>query len=120
MKPWGRTLIRLDLLTAIPEDYYRWIEGRSGLENICGIIVHNGTIDSDYRGIVCVVLFNLLNKYLVEAGNRISQLIITCCFRTKFVEVNKFMEEKTDRGEKFFGSSDVQYFLGISIMSCEQ
>ena len=61
VKPWGRTLIKLDLLIAIPEDYYRWIEGRSGLENIRGIIVHNGTIDSDYRGIVCVVLFNLLN-----------------------------------------------------------
>ena len=77
LKPWGRALIKLDLGIAIPGGYYGWIVGRSGFANTRGIIVHNGTIDSDYRGVVCVVLFNLSNeKDLVEVGNRIAQLII--------------------------------------------
>ena len=62
LKPGGRTLIKLDLNIAIPKSYYRRILGRSGLANTGGIIVHDGTIDSDYRGIVCVVLFNLSDE----------------------------------------------------------
>ena len=75
---------------------------------MCGIIVHDGTIESDYRGVVCVVFFNLFNEeYTVEAGNRIAQLIIEHCFTPKFVEVSKFMDKKIERGEKSFGSSGV-------------
>ena len=62
LKLWSRELIRLDLFIAIPERYYGRIVGRSGLANTHGISVHNGTIDMDYRGIVCVVLFNLFNE----------------------------------------------------------
>ena len=62
---------------SIPEGYYGRIVGWSGITNICGIIVHDGTTDSDYQGVVYVVLFNLSNKeYMVEAGNCIAQLII--------------------------------------------
>ena len=67
----------------------------------CGIVVHDGTIDSDYRGVVCVALFNLSHEeHMVEASNRIAQLIIERCFTPKFVEIIKFMDEKTERGEK--------------------
>ena len=84
LKPFIRALVRLDLLVAIPKDYYWWIVRRSGIANTRGIIVHNGTIDLDYRGIVCVVLFDLYDEeYLVEAGNRIAQLIIEQCFTSK-------------------------------------
>ena len=48
VKPWGRALIRLDLLVAIPEGYYERIVERSVLANMHGIIVHDGVIDSDY------------------------------------------------------------------------
>lgn len=42
-----------------------------------GIVVHGGTIDSDYHGDVCMVLFNLSDKeYVVRMGNHITQLII--------------------------------------------
>ena len=75
---------------------------------MCGIIVHDGTIDSDYRGVVCVVLFSLSNKeYTLEAGNCIAQLIIEWCFTPKFVKVSKCMDKKTEQGEKGFGSSVV-------------
>ena len=96
------------MLIAIPEGCYGRIVGRSGLANTHGITVHNGTTASDYRGIVCVVLFNLSNeKYVVETGNRIGQLIIERCYTPKFVEVNEFNEEKTERGQKGYGSSGV-------------
>ena len=68
-KLWNRELIRFDLFIAIPEGYYGRIVGRSGLANVHGITVYNGTIDSDSQGIVCVVLFNLSNEgYVVETS----------------------------------------------------
>ena len=67
LEPWGRTLIRLNLNIAIPDGYYWRIVARQGLANMSGIIVHNGTIDSDYQGIVCMVLFSVSEEgYLVE------------------------------------------------------
>ena len=48
LKSWNRELIRLDLLMAIPKGYYGRIVGGSGLANIHGITVYNGTVDSDY------------------------------------------------------------------------
>lgn len=48
LKPQSRELIRLDFNIAIPEEYYGTIVGHSGLANIYGITVHNGTIDSNY------------------------------------------------------------------------
>ena len=62
LKPWRRELIRLDLFMAIAEGYYGKIVGRSGLANSHGIMVHNGTIDLDYQGKVCMVLFYLSNE----------------------------------------------------------
>ena len=107
-KPWCRELISLDLFMAIPKGCYGRIFARSGLENAHGIVVHNEAIDLDYRGKVCVVLFNLSNEdYVVEAGNRIAQLITEHCFMPKFLEVNEFTEEKTERGQKSFGLSGV-------------
>ena len=106
MKPWSRKFIRLGLFIAILEGYYGRIVGRSGLANVHDITVHNGTIDLDYRGIVCVVLFNLSNEeYVVEKGNRIVQLITERCYTSTFAEVNEFSEEKTEKGQKGFGSS---------------
>ena len=84
VKLWARVLIRLDLLNAISEGYYRQIVGCSDLENMRGIIVHDGTIDSDYQRTICVIFFNLSNEeYLVEAGNHITQLIIEHLWRRK-------------------------------------
>ena len=64
LKPWGRALIKLDLSMAIPEGYYGLILGRSGLANMCSIIVHHGTTDSDNRGVVYLVFFNLSDKII--------------------------------------------------------
>ena len=114
LKPRGRALIKLDLSMAIPEGYCGRIVEHSGLENMCGIIVHDGTIDSDYRGVVCVILFNLSDEeYLVELGNCIAQLINERCFTPKFVKVSKFMEQIMERGGKVLVPQ-------VFDMSCEQ
>ena len=108
LKPWSGESITLDLFMAIPEEHYGRIVGRSGLANVHGITVYNGTTDLDYRGKVCVVLFNLSNEeYVMETGNHVAQLIIERCFTPMFVEVSEFTEEKTKREQKGFGSSGV-------------
>ena len=86
------------------------------MANMYGIIVHDGTIDSHDRGVVCVVLFSLSDKeYLVEVGNSIAQLIIERWFMPMFVEVSKFMDKKTERR----GGGEV-LALRVFDMSCEQ
>ena len=87
LEPSGRALVRVDLNLAIPEGYYGSIVGRSGLANKQGIVAFPGTIDSDYRGVLCVILFNLSgDTYLVERGNRIAQIIIQKSCTVHFVE----------------------------------
>lgn len=106
LKPWGRELIRLDMAMTISKGCYGQIVGRSRLTKL-GIVVHGGTIDSDDRGGVCVVLFNLSNEECtVKIDNRIAQLIIERYTVPKFVLVNEFTKGETERGEKGFDSSE--------------
>ena len=87
IRPSGRALVRVDLQFAIPEGNYGSIVARSSLANKLGIVAFPGTIDSDYRGVVCVILFNLSSDtYRVEIGNRIAQMIIKKCCDVHFVE----------------------------------
>ena len=89
---------------AIPTGFYGKIVGWSGLANKQGIVAFNGTVDVDYRGTVCVVLFNLsYNEYVVEMGNQIAQLIIEKYYGVKFVEYNELPD--TQRSVGGLGSS---------------
>lgn len=57
---------------SFPAGYYGIVVDYSGLALELGICIHNGTIDSDYRGVVCMILFNFSNEeYIVKKGNRI-------------------------------------------------
>ena len=106
LKPNRRELIRTNLQIAIPEGYYGRVSGCSILALKLGICVHNGTIDLDYWGVVCVILFNFSNvEYIVEKGHHVAQLIFEGYFATKFVEVNGFTEQKTERGTSGIGST---------------
>ena len=81
-----RGLMRVDLQMAIPEGYYGIIAGRSGLADSRGVVTFPGTIDSDYRGIVCVILFNFgKDCYKVKIGSRIAQKIISKCDDVTFL-----------------------------------
>ena len=91
-----------------PAGHYGIVADHSDLALELGICVHNGRIDSDYRGVVCVILFKFSNEeYIVIKGNRIAQLIIRRSYTPKFVECTDYefaKKEKTERGSSSFGS----------------
>ena len=90
LKAKERVLIKVELSFAISPGYCGRIIERSVLANVHGIVAFNGTVDADYRGTVCVLLFNLSdNKYKVEIGNQIAQLVIEKCYDVSFVEYNE-------------------------------
>lgn len=104
IKPLDRKLIPTGLHIALPEGYEAQIRPRSGLAIKHGITCLNtpGTIDSDYRGDVGVILVNLSNEdYVVQPGERIAQMIINKYERVEF-EVVETLDE-TERGEGGFG-----------------
>ena len=92
----------------IPKGYEGQIRPRSGLAIKHGITVLNtpGTIDSDYRGIVKVILINLGEEdFNIQRGDRIAQLVIQKIFFPNFKIVKTL--DKTKRGESGFGHSGV-------------
>ena len=102
--PRGRELIKTDFRFEIPKGYYGRVVGRSGLANFKGILAFNETIDSEYTGNVCVVLFNLKSfNYVVEIGNRIGQFWVEKRNNIKFVEYNSLPD--SDWSSNGFGST---------------
>jgi dUTP pyrophosphatase len=94
------------LKLAIPEGFEAQVRPRSGLAAKHGVTVLNapGTIDSDYRGEVCVLLVNHGKAPLsIEKGMRIAQLVFSRVQIVDFVNVSSLSE--TDRGQGGFGST---------------
>lgn len=101
-------LIPTGLFFEIPEGYEIQVRPRSGLAAKNGVTVLNtpGTIDSDYRGEVKVILINLgLSDFTVNNGDRIAQIVVAPVTQGDFQKVEKLSE--TDRGEGGFGSTGV-------------
>ncbi|HZK00413.1 MAG TPA: dUTP diphosphatase [Tissierellaceae bacterium] len=104
LKPLGRALIPTGLFISIPEGYEGQIRGRSGLALKNGITLANGigTIDSDYRGEIKVILINLGEEpFVVNNGDRIAQFVLSKYQVIEFEEVDSL--EETIRGEGGFG-----------------
>ncbi|NLY67373.1 MAG: dUTP diphosphatase [Tissierellia bacterium] len=104
LKPLDRVLIPTGLYISVPEGYEAQIRARSGMALKHGITLANGigTIDSDYRGEVGVILVNLSNEeYVINKGDRIAQLVIAKYEKIEFEEVD-FLDE-TERGSGGFG-----------------
>ena len=109
LKPGKIKLISTGFKIMIPKGYEGQIRPRSGLALKYGITVLNtpGTIDSDYRGIVKVILINLGEKdFNIQRGDRIAQLVIQKTFSPNFKLVETL--DKTKRGEGGFGHSGVR------------
>ena len=99
-------LIPTGISIAIPEDVEIQIRPRSGLAAKKGISVLNtpGTIDSDYRGEIKIILINLSKKpFIVKSGDRIAQMILCPVAKIKLKEVKNL--PKTSRGKAGFGST---------------
>ncbi len=106
LKPLGRALISTGLKIAIPRGHEGQVRPRSGLSWNQGITVLNapGTIDSDYRGEVKVMLINLSNfDYEIKEGERIAQLVIAKYEKVDIKGVDSL--DTTIRGEGGFGST---------------
>ena len=104
LPPLGRALIPTGLFMAIPAGYEAQVRPRSGLALKKGITLLNtpGTIDSDYRGELGVILVNLSNEpFTVNDGERIAQLVVA---RHEVVEwASVEVLDETERGEGGFG-----------------
>ena len=88
----------------IPPGFSGCTIGRSGLELKYRITVHNAVIDSDYRGVVYVILINNSNRsHQVLSGERIARVVITKAKEVKFLEVSELTKKK--RNVSGFGST---------------
>ena len=106
LAPGARHAVATGFAIAIPEGYEVQVRPRSGLALKHGITCLNtpGTIDSDYRGEVKVILANLGSEpFEVRRGERIAQLVPAPVLRAAFVEVDEL--GSTERGSGGFGST---------------
>lgn len=104
--PLGRAGVPTGWALEIAEGYEGQVRPRSGLASKHGVTVVNapGTIDSDYRGEVVVLLVNLgAEPYTVAPGDRVAQLVIAPVTQAAVVEVDQLSE--TERGAGGFGHS---------------
>lgn len=106
LKPMEREIIPTGLFLEIPEGYEVQIRPRSGLASKHGITCLNtpGTVDSDYRGEIKVILINLSQEeYHIINGDRIAQMVVCKVERAQLQPVLQL--DTTTRGEKGFGHS---------------
>lgn len=102
--PGARALIPIDISISIPIGTYAHILPRSGLAVKHGIHVGAGVVDSDYRGNIQVLLFNLGSEvFEVRPGDRIAQMVIKPHLILPMQEVDKL--DSTERNQGGFGSS---------------
>jgi dUTP pyrophosphatase len=104
LAPGDRHAVATGFAVAIPEGYEMQVRSRSGLAVRHGITCLTGTVDSDYRGEVKVVLANLGDQpFEVARGERIAQLVPAPVVRAGFTETDRL--DDTDRGGGGFGST---------------
>lgn len=109
LRPLERRIIPTGLYIALPPGYEAQVRPRSGLAFKYGVTVLNspGTIDSDYRGELGVLLVNLSNEdFTIQAGERIAQMVIARHEQGEFVEVEEL--DDTERGAGGYGHTGVK------------
>ena len=106
LKPNSSCLVPTGIAVAFSSDFEIQIRPRSGLaaKNSISVLNTPGTIDSDYRGEIKVILFNHgKNDFLINNKDRIAQMILTPVIKMEFEETDNLPE--TVRGEGGFGST---------------
>ena len=106
LAPGGRHAVATGLALAIPEGFEVQVRPRSGLALKHGISLPNtpGTIDSDYRGELKIILINLSDEpFAIHRGDRIAQLVLAPVVLARWDEVAEL--DDTTRGEGGFGST---------------
>lgn len=108
IKPGEIKLVSTGLSVSIPHGYEAQIRPRSGLALKHGLTLLNtpGTIDSDYRGIISLIVINLSKEtYVVKRGARMAQMVINEVIRAEIQEVEEL--EETKRSSGGFGHTGV-------------
>ena len=108
IEPGARELVPTGLTMELPQGYEAQVRPRSGLALKSGVTVLNspGTIDSDYRGEIGVILINLgAEPFEITRGARIAQMVIAPVIQAQLIEVSEISE--TSRGANGFGSTGV-------------
>lgn len=108
--PGKHAIIRTGIKVQLPNGYEMQIRSRSGLAAKNGIMVLNspGTIDCDYQGEICVILYNAgSDVFYVEPGSRIAQAVINKLPDVQLFETTTMdlFNEETERGQNGFGST---------------
>jgi dUTP pyrophosphatase len=109
LKPLARAMVPTGLFIELPVGYEAQVRPRSGLAAKFGVTVLNtpGTIDSDYRGEIKVILVNLsADDFVICDGERIAQMIISKHEQAEWVEVEEL--QMTARGAGGFGHTGVK------------
>ncbi len=102
-------LVPTNLMVEIPFGYEIQIRPRSGLaaKNGIGILNSPGTIDSDYRGEIKIILFNFgENDFIIKRGDRIAQMVISKVYKAELIEASKL--ENSNRGSGGFGHTGLK------------
>lgn len=109
LRPLERRIVPTGLYIALPECYEAQVRPRSGLALKHGITVLNspGTIDSDYRGEIGVLLINLSDTpFVINAGERIAQMVVARHEQAELIEVEEL--DDTERGAGGYGHTGVE------------
>lgn len=109
LRPLERRIVSTGLYIALPEGYEAQVRPRSGLALKHGITVLNspGTIDSDYRGEIGVLLINLSDTpFVINAGERIAQMVVARHEQAELIEVEEL--DDTERGAGGYGHTGVE------------
>lgn len=104
LAPLERAMVPTGIAISLPEGFEAQIRPRSGLADRLGITLLNtpGTIDSDYRGEIRVILINLGTETVtIRPGDRIAQMVVARVARIAWEEVSEL--DDTDRGSGGFG-----------------
>ena len=108
IEPGARAAVPTGLVLEIPQGYEGQVRPRSGLAIKAGLTIVNapGTIDSDYRGELKVLLVNLGSEAVsIGRGDRIAQLLVAPVTRASFIETEDLTS--SERGEGGFGSTGI-------------
>jgi dUTP pyrophosphatase len=108
LAPGGRHAVATGFALAIPPGYEVQVRPRSGLALKHGISLPNtpGTIDSDYRGELKIIMINLgAEPFAIARGDRVAQLVVAPVQPARFIEVDTL--DETTRGAGGFGSTGV-------------
>jgi len=111
IEPGTRETIHTGVYVEIPEGWQIEVRSRSGLAKKKGISVLNspGTIDSKYRGEICVILQNdSTDVFEARRYDKIAQLVLMPKFEMVFTQVSREQLSVTDRGENGFGSTGIK------------